>query len=41
MGKKNQGKRGLWTTDSMKQALKAIKAGRSQRDVATQFKISR
>lgn len=41
MGKKNQGKRGLWTTDSMKQALEAIKAGRSQRDVATQFKISR
>jgi len=41
MGKKNQGKRGLWTTDSMKQALEAIKAGRSQREVAAQFKISR
>lgn len=41
MGKKNLGKRGLWATDTMKQALDAIKEGRSQRDVAAQCKISR
>jgi hypothetical protein len=41
MGKKNQGKRGLWATEALEQTLKAIEAGRSQREAAAQFKISR